>query len=231
MDQQQILDAHPKLKAYKLVSLDHVSNKFKLNGSLEVEFIYSVDTFMLLMAEDEDTLNQIDYNSTTSLLEVGLKSTNVSIKKGFLNIFSSGSSTVTINGNTITSSNGLFKDSKIVIGMPSLPDLELHGSGDIYSSAVAQDRVNLFVLGSGDIKLTGRCLTANISVQGSGDANCKGLVAHETTAKLLGSGDISCYAMTNINANLQGSGDITVFGAPPIKNTNILGSGDIRILG
>jgi hypothetical protein len=89
MDQQQILDAHPKLKAYKLVSLDHVSNKFKLNGSLEVEFIYSVDTFMLLMAEDEDTLNQIDYNSTTSLLEVGLKSTKVSIKKGFLNIFSS----------------------------------------------------------------------------------------------------------------------------------------------
>ena len=37
---------------------------------------------------------------------------------------------------------------------------------------------------------TGRCLTANISVQGLGDANCKGLVAHETTAKLLGSGDI-----------------------------------------
>lgn len=229
MDQQQILDAHPKLKAYKLVSIDSMPKLFRLNGSLDVEFIYSVDTFMLMMAEDQKTLDAIEYTTNSRLLEVGMKAnSSISISGGIMNIFSSGSKTI-INGQTVT--NHSFGDSKIVIGMPSIPDLELHGSGDISSSAVSQDRVNLVVQGSGDAKLTGRCMTANLFVQGSGDINCKGLVAVESIAKVQGSGDISCYAETTVNATVQGSGDITVFGNPPLKNTHVQGSGDIRILG
>lgn len=128
-----------------------------------------------------------------------------------------------IKGLTLTGSGD-------VIGRSQLQaddfEVKLTGSGDIELKLEAQ-RIRGRVTGSGDIVLKGSTLDLECEVTGSGDFQASELKAQKVMASVAGSGDIEIHATDELQAKVQGSGDISYRGNPKKQNFKTFGSGSI----
>jgi hypothetical protein len=136
----------------------------------------------------------------------------------------------------------------IYIEMPALERLELSGSGIIKTESAFQGkRLDLFlggsgdidvkeanftdvkaeVTGSGNIEINGASESADYLVSGSGDIDSPNLKAKNVKAEITGSGGIDCYAETDLDVFISGSGNVGYSGNPAIKS-RITGSGDVE---
>ena len=125
----------------------------------------------------------------------------------------------------------------VYVTSPDLIGVVLNGSGDFISERpVDTDVLNIQLKGSGDVHFTNVvCDRCDAELVGSGDLNIKHLDARETSATLIGSGDLDIRQMNADNTQLQlrGSGDIDVefvSGCGSV-NAELLGSGDISLKG
>lgn len=142
-----------------------------------------------------------------------------------------------------------FTQLKFDIKMPELNTIELHGSG----SAVSKDTFlvnndvkleingsgsiitcfnttgNTFadISGSGDIKLSGKSNSFDISLKGSGEIKAFEYLVNQAKVEISGSGDTEINAINNLNIEINGSGSVTYKGKPAI-NSDISGSGSIE---
>ena len=105
--------------------------------------------------------------------------------------------------------------------------LSLTGSGDVVASDLQLDTCAIYMAGSGDVKLKGKAANLITKIVGSGDLNAYGLTAVNVNAKSSGSGDIVVSVVERIDAALNGSGDLTYYGAPGYVNVISNGSGDV----
>lgn len=119
----------------------------------------------------------------------------------------------------ITSSDTLSSDGKIT--------LEIDGSGSI-DVLVKSPEVRAEVNGSGSISVQGRTRNLITDNSGSGSINASGLLSETSTVENSGSGSTHVFASVNLNADLNGSGDIVYDGNPPSKKIDDDGSGSIR---
>lgn len=103
----------------------------------------------------------------------------------------------------------------------------VQGSGEL-NLAVQAATVQATVQGSGDITLSGRCSTFKAYVQGSGNIQGTSLESETANAVVAGSGDISVNTTQDLDATVQGSGDIHYKGRPVNVAKNIQGSGDVK---
>ncbi len=142
-------------------------------------------------------------------------------------------------------------DLKIIITLPYLSKVTLDGSGDILINEFPnQGDLELNVIGSGDIQVKEFTGTENLTVKidGSGDINIREdfpnlqalnirisgsgdftgfpLISEYCTVSIQGSGSASVYASQELNATIDGIGDIYYKGNP-VVNQSINGSGDI----
>lgn len=116
---------------------------------------------------------------------------------------------------------------KLIITVPSLAALAIHGSGDATLDGLAGDRLKLSIDGSGDIRARGTAGTLDLRINGSGDADLSGLVARSVTVAINGSGDARIDAREQLNAVVNGSGDIRYDGNPAQVHKRVHGSGEI----
>ncbi|MEO8591280.1 MAG: head GIN domain-containing protein [Flavobacteriales bacterium] len=104
---------------------------------------------------------------------------------------------------------------------------DVQGSGDVRMNVSAKE-VRASVQGSGDISLSGTCGMFYAAVQGSGDIKAGELKTASAKAQVEGSGDITVQATENLDANVQGSGDVKYKGKPAHIDSKTQGSGDVK---
>ena len=110
-------------------------------------------------------------------------------------------------------------------------EITLRGSGDIDISDLICDHCVMEVVGSGDLDIDRlETRTSEVSLVGSGDVELKQVNVRSTDITLRGSGDISVDFMEGcheVQANLTGSGDVTLKGHVGKYSQQKSGSGDI----
>lgn len=124
-------------------------------------------------------------------------------------------------------------DLNIYITTASLKEVEVFGSGDITGEGkfVNDNKMEIGVMGSGDIKLEVDAPLVEVKTTGSGDIYLSGNTK-DITCNSMGSGDIDASDLKAENAKVKttGSGDIKVFASIKL-NCTINGSGSIKYNG
>lgn len=101
------------------------------------------------------------------------------------------------------------------------------GSGNIKFDFNRFSALDASVSGSGGITMKGTVQKINTRISGSGNINCKDVIADEASARISGSGNIKVHATTSVDANISGSGNIYYTGNANIIRTHKAGSGRI----
>lgn len=123
------------------------------------------------------------------------------------------------------------------ISSPDLIGVTLNGSGDFLSEGrVDTDVMTIRLKGSGNIDFADLlCDRADIELVGSGDVDIERLEGRRTDVSLVGSGDVDIrqYQVDTTNLSLRGSGDIVVDfrDGCGFVNAELMGSGDISLKG
>lgn len=140
---------------------------------------------------------------------------------------------------------------EIEITLPDLQKIAVHGSGHTDIQGFKGDKIQISVIGSGDLSLSseyqqisanlrgsgnvdlGHAKSKNIELEllGSGDVSAKG-ETETLVAKVNGSGDIDAESLhaNTVNLTMRGSGDTRV-NAKKAVTVSLLGSGDVTIHG
>ena len=142
-----------------------------------------------------------------------------------------------------------IKKMQVIITVPDLNGMEVHGSGDMYVENAVADKFELEVhgsgdavlenakigmlevelQGSGDIEMQGSCDSIRVELQGSGDVDATKMECKDADVMLQGSGDVNVYATASADVTVRGSGDIRVSGKPDKISSRVRGSGDIHV--
>ncbi len=138
-------------------------------------------------------------------------------------------------------------DIHIHLFLSSLNDIDLNGSGSIYSADTLRGNslnvdldgsgeidlvadVNLLeaeINGSGDIMLSGKATRLEYEVRGSGEIDGYDLQAEKGKVNFSGSGSCKVNVSDELNAEISGSGNIYCIGNPSLSS-NVTGSGSIN---
>lgn len=140
---------------------------------------------------------------------------------------------------------------QVELVLPSLSEIEIHGSGDSTVNGFSGEKLSVRVHGPGNLNFNGRFKKVDAGLHGSGDltlntgasdvvslemvgsgqirssGRCKSL-----SAELTGSGDLDAQhlASDQVVVTLKGSGTTNVFARKSAELT-LNGSGDIRVFG
>lgn len=162
----------------------------------------------------------------------------------------------TLDGNTIhIGPKGMLLHHRlplqVVMVLPDLRELNVHGSGDTTVNGFSGDKFKLALNGSGNVTFTGRYKDLAAGVHGTGDLNLNAGNSENVALEMVGSGQItssgSCktlnaeltgsgdldaqhLASDQVSVNLNGSGTTAVF-AKQKADLTLRGSGDIRVHG
>jgi hypothetical protein len=140
---------------------------------------------------------------------------------------------------------------QVELVLPSLNELEVHGSGDSKVDGFSGEQLSVQVYGPGNVNFNGRFKKVDAGVHGSGDLNLNTGASDAVTLEMIGSGQIkssgSCKVLSadltgsgdldaqhlasdQVTVNLKGSGTTNVFARRSAELT-LHGSGDIRVFG
>ena len=140
---------------------------------------------------------------------------------------------------------------QVILVLPSIEKLNMHGSGDSTVNGFSGDKVNVQLSGSGNVKFNGRYKDVTAAAQGSGDMEMNGGSSDKVEVALSGSGQMtvvgSCkefkadqtgsgdldaehLAADATEVNLRGSGT-SVVQAIKTADVTVRGSGDVSVLG
>lgn len=125
------------------------------------------------------------------------------------------------------------EDITVNVWAPSVSDLRLSGSGNIYADRVTGSSIGLNISGSGDI-LAKEVSTDHLDavVSGSGNLRVEVGTTNSETLKISGSGDIDLIKLParTANTNTSGSGTMKVNVSQKLDVT-ITGSGSVHYVG
>lgn len=142
------------------------------------------------------------------------------------------------------------KDIIVKVTTPALTEASVMGSGDISGDGKfeSDDKIEINVLGSGNVKMeldapaieakvtgsgdidiSGNTKDATYNTMGSGNIKASNLKAENTEAKTMGSGNIRAFASVKLKATIMGSGDISYKGGGAVTS-NVHGSGAVKTI-
>ncbi len=102
----------------------------------------------------------------------------------------------------------------IHIGLPEFSELNAQGTDDIIITDLKNDKFLAIIDGSSDMKITGSTGQFTAKLNGSGDLDASGFHAEKVFIASCGAGDAIVHAAKEVNAVLDGAGDITYIGSP-----------------
>lgn len=137
----------------------------------------------------------------------------------------------------------------VYISSPNVSELEVSGSGDIFSentwtandvsldisgsgnitiSAIDAKHISANISGSGAIKaVSGNAGREDLTISGSGTIDLRSVEADTVYSTTSGSGDTYVFATDLLDVTISGSGNIWYYGTP-VVNTHISGSGNVK---
>ncbi|MEO5648414.1 MAG: head GIN domain-containing protein [Ginsengibacter sp.] len=127
-------------------------------------------------------------------------------------------------------SNVSNDNSEIFITMPSLNSVATSGSGNITSAGefLGSGNFKASVSGLGNISLgSGTAGNFQINISGSGNVKSFGLKAQQTVVNIEGSGNAEVTVLQNLNATINGSGNVYYKGNPATVTSRVSGSGQV----
>ena len=92
------------------------------------------------------------------------------------------------------------------------------------------ETVRTEVNNSGEIRLAGTADSHQVKVSGSGDVFAEDLQVSGAQVTVNGSGDVTLWALDDMDVIISGSGNVQYFGSPQLTKT-ISGAGDLTSLG
>lgn len=98
-------------------------------------------------------------------------------------------------------------------------ELGLNGTGSIAVAALRANDLAVVLIGSGAITLAGAVVNARIRSNGAGSVAAEGLTANDAVLLAESSGDLAIGVRYTAQVNAQGSGSVTVLGAPKCRVT------------
>ena len=123
------------------------------------------------------------------------------------------------------------KTPKIYLTVRNVDSVLSTGSGNIAISNVANRQLELVTRGSGDLRAQGRTGALRVTVQGSGNADLRGLNADRAEVSVLGSGNAWVATSGAVAARSFGSGNVYVIGRPSSLQVSQGGSGRVITTG
>lgn len=134
--------------------------------------------------------------------------------------------------------------------VPSLSKVVLSGSGDIVSTGLDAETLEVDIAGSGSLlltdlsaerfvyelsgsgkaTLTGKVAEQDITISGSGRLDAADLECETASIDINGSGKAVVWTTRELNVSIAGSGDVEYYGSPQV-NQRVSGSGNIEQLG
>jgi putative autotransporter adhesin-like protein len=118
-------------------------------------------------------------------------------------------------------------DPLVRVVVPRLDALKIEGSGDASLRGMSGSSLSLVIEGSGDIGADGAVQELDLRIEGSGDARLSHLQAEAAEVLIEGSGNADVAAAKSLKGVIDGSGDLSYRGDPPLLSTRVDGSGDI----
>jgi hypothetical protein len=109
------------------------------------------------------------------------------------------------------------------------PDLELviTGSGRANLRALSCDSLSVKLLGAADLALSGKCVSQEVVVRGSGSYRARDLEARQTRIEARGAGKAEVVAKEKLSVRIAGSAGVTYYGNPRIEQ-EITGAGTLQ---
>jgi hypothetical protein len=107
-------------------------------------------------------------------------------------------------------------------------DASLQGTGEVELTGGSAERVNAELKGSGRLTLVGGARELHAEVAGSGELDARHLRAEKVNLTHEGSGSSDVYALKQVQAEMTGSGNVTVHGNPDRREVSRNGSGSIN---
>ncbi|MCD4655249.1 DUF2807 domain-containing protein, partial [bacterium] len=188
-----------------------------VEGSMDVDIVQGSKQSVTISAE-ENLLELITTEIDDGILIIFSKKSYRSRRGIKIQISMEKIDTAVVKGSGDINIAGGFKGETLI--------LTVKGSGDINLFDCQTGVLDCYVMGSGDVRITGKTETANLSLKGSGDIHAMELTGQTVNAEVLGSGDIRTHAVKILVATVKGSGDIAYSGNPEVTSS-VLGSGDI----
>jgi hypothetical protein len=197
-------------------------NKIKLMGSYDVELIPG-STPSVSIDADENILPYIITENRNGVLEIKSKnhfnlSSTHAIK---VSIVTDKLESVVLSGSGNVVGKGKFT------GADKL-NISILGSGDI-NIETNTPKVDSHIAGSGTITLKGETKDATINIAGGGEYKGDELKAENVKISITGSGDVRVFADATLDVHITGGGDIYYKGNPAITQ-HIVGGGSIKQL-
>jgi len=109
-------------------------------------------------------------------------------------------------------------------------NLNISGSGKIFTANVMADDLSCGISGSGDIIIggSGEATKADIAISGSGNYTGESFKIGSAEISISGSGNCTCNVTKSLKAGLSGSGNVSYLGNPPKVDAHVSGSGHVR---
>ena len=126
------------------------------------------------------------------------------------------------------------KKQRIQVTMPEIRGVHIQGSGDVDIAGFKdQEKVELRISGSGDVKFSGSAGGIAVDIEGSGDVVLAQGQAGSLQARIQGSGNLKAadFKAKNVSVAIDGSGDADIRVAGGALKLSVNGSGDIRWTG
>jgi hypothetical protein len=110
-----------------------------------------------------------------------------------------------------------WRGGHVAVTVPVLESLAMYGSGDARVLGLEGGALRIDLVGSGDLRATGRVDRLEAVLSGSGKLDLAELEARQAALDLTGSGDAVIHATEVMEAIVSGSGDLSVRGDPPVS--------------
>ena len=126
------------------------------------------------------------------------------------------------------------KKQRIQVTMPEIRGVHIQGSGDVDIAGFKdQEKVELRISGSGDMKFSGSAGGIAVNIEGSGDVVLAQGQAGSLQARIQGSGNLKAadFKAKNVSVAIEGSGDADIRVGGGALKLSVNGSGDIRWTG
>jgi hypothetical protein len=123
--------------------------------------------------------------------------------------------------------NVFSRSPRIAIDLPALRGFENDGAATAQITGVAGGALALTDSGAAKITASGRVQTLAIALNGAGAIDTTGLDAHDVTVDNNGVGSVRVRASGQLNANVNGVGEIRYTGSPAHVESHVNGIGRI----
>jgi hypothetical protein len=120
----------------------------------------------------------------------------------------------------------------VVVNGMTLHDVTLSGADiDIQLGRLNQDRLNLALSGTGEIRAGGRVDRLDAYIAGAGDIHMGEASVRRAKIYIAGSGDITVNPREEADISVSGSGQVRMKAMPPRLTQKVTGPGGVRIAG